>query len=127
MKLLWPILLGLLLSGPMVSAQEEEEEEEGHEEEAEVTEEEEAAGPEEDDGELGEPVAEPGPPEDRRPCAMWMGGVPGIPGLAGHPGRDGRGGQDGPKGEKGDEGNQFFLTRHSDPHNAPPPLQTLGS
>ncbi|XP_012690944.2 adiponectin, C1Q and collagen domain containing, b [Clupea harengus] len=97
MKLLWPVLMGLLLSGPMVSAQEEEEEEE-----------EVMAGPEEDaaedGGELGEPVAEIGVPEERQPCAMWIGGVPGIPGLAGHPGKDGHDGHDGPKGEKGDEG-----------------------
>ncbi|XP_041967004.1 adiponectin, C1Q and collagen domain containing, b [Alosa sapidissima] len=84
----------------MVSAQEEEEQ--GLEEEGGTTDEEEAAV--EDEGVLGEPEAEIGSPEDRRPCAMWMGGVPGIPGQAGHPGKDGRDGHGGPKGERGDEG-----------------------
>ncbi|KAM4604680.1 adiponectin, C1Q and collagen domain containing, b [Polymixia lowei] len=124
-KLLWTLVLGLLLAGSTSLAQEEEEEEEtvvsmGAEATKEPTEEaangdqdppmEEAPsaeeGPAEEDqmAEPEGPGTELGPPNDSKPCAMWIGGVPGTPGHSGHPGRDGRDGHDGPRGEKGDTG-----------------------
>ncbi|KAI4899932.1 hypothetical protein NFI96_001457 [Prochilodus magdalenae] len=54
--------------------------------------------------ELRAPADETAKPDDRHPCAFWMGGVPGTPGHSGYPGRDGRDGRDGPRGEKGVRG-----------------------
>uniref|UniRef100_A0AAZ3PLM3 C1q domain-containing protein n=1 Tax=Oncorhynchus tshawytscha TaxID=74940 RepID=A0AAZ3PLM3_ONCTS len=45
------------------------------------------------------PGTEVGPPNNRQPCTMWMGGVPGTSGHSGKQGRD-----DSPRGEKGDTG-----------------------
>ncbi|XP_051555660.1 adiponectin, C1Q and collagen domain containing, b [Myxocyprinus asiaticus] len=109
MKLLWKFFLGILLIGRPGQSQDEDSLEEKLEEPAE----DEGA---EDGGDVvteaaEEVVEEPeGPwadvsqPDDRQPCAMWMGGVPGTPGHSGQPGRDGRDGHDGPRGEKGDKG-----------------------
>ncbi|XP_041697485.1 adiponectin [Coregonus clupeaformis] len=109
MKLLWSLLLlGMLLAGGFSVAQEEDgEEAEEPAEEAAVEEEEAAADNEEAVVEVAEPEGpgtEAGPTDDRKPCAMWMGGVPGTSGHNGNPGRDGRDGHDGPRGEKGDTG-----------------------
>uniref|UniRef100_A0A673X584 Adiponectin, C1Q and collagen domain containing, b n=1 Tax=Salmo trutta TaxID=8032 RepID=A0A673X584_SALTR len=101
MKLLRSLLLGLLLAGDLSLAQEEDGVEEPAEEVAAEVDEaaaEEVAEPE-------SPGTEVGPPDNRQPCAMWMGG--GVPGTSGHSekqGRDGRNGHDSPRGEKGDTG-----------------------
>lgn len=99
MTLLWKILLGLLLIGRLGQGQDLLEEDleqiamnEGVEEGGEEVE------------EPGGPGTDVSQPDDRQPCAMWMGGVPGTPGHSGTPGRDGRDGHDGPRGEKGDKG-----------------------
>jgi len=98
MTSLWKILLGIILIGRLGQGQDL------LEEDLEPTAIDKAA---EDRGEVGEPEG-PGTdvsqPDDRQPCAMWMGGVPGTPGHSGKPGRDGRDGHDGPRGEKGDKG-----------------------
>jgi len=98
MTSLWKILLGIILIGRLGQGQDL------LEEDLEPTAIDEGA---EDGGEVGEPEG-PGTdvsqPDDRQPCAMWMGGVPGTPGHSGKPGRDGRDGHDGPRGEKGDKG-----------------------
>lgn len=99
MTLLWKILLGIILIGRLGQGQDLLEEsleriavDEGAEEGGEEVEEPEGPG------------ADATQPDDRQPCAMWMGGVPGTPGHSGKPGRDGRDGRDGPRGEKGDKG-----------------------
>lgn len=99
MTLLWKILLGILFIGRLGQGQdllEEDLEQIAMDEGA------------EEGGEEGEEPEGPGTdvsqPDDRQPCAMWMGGVPGTPGHSGKPGRDGRDGHDGPRGEKGDKG-----------------------
>ncbi|XP_067309289.1 adiponectin, C1Q and collagen domain containing, b [Pseudorasbora parva] len=99
MTLLWKILLGIILFGQLGQGQHLLEEnleqiavDEGAEEGGEEVEEPEGPG------------ADVSQPDDRQPCAMWMGGVPGTPGHSGNPGRDGRDGHDGPRGEKGDKG-----------------------
>jgi adiponectin len=105
MKLLGSLLLGLLLAGDLSLAQEKD----GVEEPAE-----EATA--EDDEAAAELVAEPespgtevGPPNNRQPCTMWMGGVPGTSGHSGKQGRDGRDGHDSPREEKGDTGNYLLV------------------
>ncbi|XP_018608870.2 adiponectin-like [Scleropages formosus] len=77
---LWVLLIGLLLGGRSGHAQDK------------------------DQVEPESPVTDVQAPDDRQPCAQWMGGVPGTPGHSGYPGRDGRDGHDGPKGDKGDPG-----------------------
>nr|XP_055058721.1 adiponectin, C1Q and collagen domain containing, b [Misgurnus anguillicaudatus]XP_055058722.1 adiponectin, C1Q and collagen domain containing, b [Misgurnus anguillicaudatus] len=109
MKLLWKFVLGILLIGQLGEGQNEGLLKEKLEEPA-VDEQAEGRGDvmmktaekevEEPDG----PGADVSQPDDRQPCAMWMGGVPGTPGHSGKPGRDGRDGRDGPRGEKGDKG-----------------------
>lgn len=99
MTLLWKILLGILFIGRLGQGQdllEEDLEQIAMDEGA------------EEGGEEGKEPEGPGTdvsqPDDRQPCAMWMGGVPGTPGHSGKPGRDGRDGHDGPRGEKADKG-----------------------
>ncbi|XP_030630615.1 adiponectin, C1Q and collagen domain containing, b [Chanos chanos] len=111
MKILWILLLGLVLTEQLSFAQDEKMEPEvEREDEGIVKDRMEAAADTEAPAVEEEEVQKPeGPtpsvePDDRHPCAMWMGGVPGTPGHSGHPGRDGRDGRDGPKGEKGDPG-----------------------
>ncbi|XP_076000853.1 adiponectin, C1Q and collagen domain containing, b [Genypterus blacodes] len=105
-KPLWALLLFLLLAGSTsrVQGDENEEGEEEEEEEEVPTAEPEDEDPVEDVTEPEGPLTELAVPDDRKPCPMWMGGLPGNPGHSGHPGRDGRDGQDGPQGEKGDKG-----------------------
>lgn len=102
MKLLWNLLLGVLLIGQLGQGQtedllaaENEATADGGDALTEATEE-----VEEPEG----PGADVSQPDDRQPCAMWMGGVPGTPGHSGQPGRDGRDGHDGLRGERGDKG-----------------------
>lgn len=99
MTLPWKIVLGIILIGRLGQGQDLLEE---SLEQIAVDE-----GPEEGGEEVEEPEgpgADVTQPDDRQPCAMWMGGVPGTPGHSGKPGRDGRDGRDGPRGEKGDKG-----------------------
>lgn len=99
---MWNLLLGILLIGQLGQGHNEDLLEEPAENEAtadggdDLTEEE----VEEPEG----PGGDVSQPDDRQPCAMWMGGVPGTPGHSGQPGRDGRDGHDGSRGEKGDRG-----------------------
>ncbi|XP_056321692.1 adiponectin, C1Q and collagen domain containing, b [Danio aesculapii] len=99
MSLLWTIVLGIILTGHLCGGQEELLEDSLETAVDDVT----TEGTDELD-ELEEPGLDLSPPDDRQPCAMWMGGVPGTPGHSGTPGRDGRDGRDGPRGEKGDQG-----------------------
>lgn len=99
-------LLGsLLLAGDLSLAQEEHGVEEPAEEAA--AENDEAAA--EEVAEPESPGTEVGPPDNRQPCAMWMGGVPGTSGYSEKQGRDGRNGHDSPRGEKGDTGKTVLL------------------
>lgn len=109
MKILWNVLFGILLIGQLGQGQIEDLLEEKLEEpvETEATEDGGDALTEATEEEVEEPEgpgADVSQPNDRQPCAMWMGGVPGTPGHSGQPGRDGRDGRDGPRGEKGDKG-----------------------
>ncbi|KAG9278781.1 adiponectin [Astyanax mexicanus] len=95
MTSVWRFLLAILLIGRLNLGQDEYGEvDDGAVDEGEVVLEEELQGQAE----------EPSKPDERHPCAFWMGGVPGTPGHSGHPGRDGRDGLHGPKGDKGDTG-----------------------
>ncbi|KPP64632.1 adiponectin-like [Scleropages formosus] len=72
---LWVLLIGLLLGGRSGHAQDE------------------------DQVEPESPVTDVQAPDDRQPCAQWMGGVPGTPG---HSGLRGFPGTPGLKGERGE-------------------------